>query len=67
MTQRMDPNAPGLDGMTRRRRRALASMQDMTTAELFALAVRAGIYTADGKLTKPYEPDGEPSACRPRD
>ena len=37
-----------------RRQLALAAMQRMTAAELFALAVRAGIYTPDGRLTAPY-------------
>lgn len=51
---RLDPNAPGLDEMTRKRRRALASMQKMSTEELIQLAVRAGICTKQRKLTKPY-------------
>lgn len=61
----LDPDAPGLDDMTRRRRRALAAMQRMTTDELFGLAVRAGIYTKSGRLAKPYRPSSEPSAARP--
>jgi hypothetical protein len=52
---KLDPNAPGLDEMTRRRRRALANMQKMSPAELFQLAVRAGIYTKKGNLTKHYK------------
>jgi hypothetical protein len=63
----LDPNAPGLDEMTRRRRRALLAMQKMTTEQLFELAVRAGIYTKKGKLAKPYRKGGEPSASRPAD
>jgi hypothetical protein len=39
---KLDPKAPGFDEMTRRRRRALARMQEMSVTELFALAVRAG-------------------------
>ncbi|MBX3225747.1 MAG: hypothetical protein KIT84_30780 [Labilithrix sp.] len=66
-SKRLDPNAPGLDEMTRRRRRALAAMQKMTTEELFGLAVRAGIYTRSGKLAKPYRASSEPSASRPAD
>ncbi|MBX3260380.1 MAG: hypothetical protein KF782_11870 [Labilithrix sp.] len=62
---RLDPNAPGLDEMTRKRRRALVSMQKMSTEELLQLAVRAGIYTKKGKLTKPYRKNGEPSASGP--
>lgn len=64
---RLDPNAPGLDEMTRKRRRALVSMQQMSTEELLRLAVRAGIYTKKGKLKKPYRKDAEPSASRPAD
>ena len=56
---RLDPNAPGLDEMTRKRRRALASMQQMSATALLQLAVRAGIYTKSGKLTKPYRKNGE--------
>jgi hypothetical protein len=63
----LDPNAPGLDEMTRRRRRALAAMTKMTADELFGLAVRAGIYTKAGKLAKPYRTDSEASASRPAD
>lgn len=63
----LDPEAPGLDEETRRRRRILAEMQQMSTEEFFQLAVRAGIYTEDGQLTPPYRDDAEPSACRPTD
>jgi hypothetical protein len=56
-----------LDEETLARRRVLAEMRKMTPAELFALAVRAGIYTKDGKLTPPYRDDAEPSASRPTD
>jgi len=35
--------------------------------EIFQLAVRAGIYTADGQLTEHYREDAEPSASRPTD
>jgi hypothetical protein len=64
---KLDPNAPGLDEATRRRRRALAEMQRMSTDDLFKLAVRAGIYTKSGKLAKHYRDDGEPSRHRPTD
>jgi hypothetical protein len=64
---KLDPDAPGLDEDTRKRRRALAKMQRMTPQELFQLAVRAGIYTPSGKLTKHYRDDAEPSASRPTD
>jgi hypothetical protein len=63
----LDPNAPGLDDETRRRRKALAELQQLSTEELFQLAVRAGIYTQDGQLTEHYRDDAEPSASRPTD
>lgn len=63
----LDPNAPGLDEDTRRRRRVLAEMQRMSRQELFQLAVRAGIYTKKGKLTKEYRDSAAPSASRPTD
>jgi hypothetical protein len=63
----LDPEAPGLDEETRRRRRVLAEMEQMSPEELFQVAVQAGIYTPDGKLTPPYRDDAEPSACRPTD
>jgi hypothetical protein len=66
-TLRLDPEAPGLDEETRRRRRVLARMKQMTVEELMALAVAAGIYTEDGELAPPYRDDAEPSACRPTD
>ena len=62
----LDPEAPGLDDETRRRRRALAKMQQLSVEELFQIAVSAGIYTEDGELTAPYRSD-EPSAYRPMD
>jgi hypothetical protein len=64
---RLDPDAPGLDKVTRQRRRTLVKMQQMSAEQLLALAVRAGIYTKAGKLTRPYRPDAEPSATRPTD
>ena len=63
----LDPDAPGLDEMTRRRRRVLAEMEQMSAREIFQPAVRAGIYTEDGQLTEHYRDDAEPSACRPTD
>ena len=63
----LDPEAPGLDEDTRRRRRVLAEMEQMSTDELVRLAVRAGILTEEGQLTPPYRDDAEPSACRPTD
>lgn len=63
----LDPDAPGLDEETRRRRRALAKLQQLSVDEFFQLLVRAGIYTEDGQLTPPYRDDAEPSAYRPPD
>lgn len=40
----LDPEAPNLDEDTRRRRRILAKMENISTKELFDLAIRAGIY-----------------------
>ena len=62
----LDPEAPGLDEETRRRRRLLAEMERFSTEEMFQLMVRAGIYTPDGELTEAYR-STEPSACRPTD
>ena len=63
----LDPEAPGLDEETRRRRRALAKLQQLSMEEFFQFLVRVGIYTEDGELTPPYRDDGEPSAYRPTD
>jgi hypothetical protein len=62
----LDPEAPGLDEETRRRRRALARLQQLSDDDFFQFLVRVGIYTEDGQLTAPYRGD-EPSACRPTD
>jgi len=62
----LDPEAPGLDEETRRRRRALAKLQQLSVDDFFRFLVRVGIYTEDGQLTPPYRGD-EPSACRPTD
>jgi hypothetical protein len=62
----LDPEAPGLDEETRRRRRVLASLHALPVEELFKLMVRSGIYTEDGELAAPYSSD-EPSAARPTD
>lgn len=62
----LDPEAPGLDEETRRRRRVLAEMERYSAEEMFQLMVRAGVYTPDGELTEPYR-STEPSACRPTD
>lgn len=62
----LDPEAPGLDEETRRRRRALARLQQLSDDDFFQFLVRVGIYTEDGQLTPPYRSD-EPSASRPTD
>jgi hypothetical protein len=62
----LDPEAPGLDEETRRRRRSLARLQQLSDDDFFQFLVRVGIYTEDGQLTPPYC-DDEPSACRPTD
>ncbi|HEY4240104.1 MAG TPA: hypothetical protein VGM88_09825 [Kofleriaceae bacterium] len=63
----LDPDAPGLDDDTRRRRRILAEAEQLSAEELFQVGVRAGIWTPDGELTEHYRDDAEPSACRPSD
>lgn len=63
----LDPDAPGLDDDTRRRRRVLAGMEQMSGDELVALAKDAGILTAEGLLAPQYRDDAEPSASRPTD
>jgi hypothetical protein len=50
----LDPNEKGLDPDTRARRKVLAEMQAMTPEQVFELAIKAGIYTKAGKLTKAY-------------
>jgi len=56
-----------LDQETLARRRVLSNLGKMSQKDLFAIAVRAGIYTKDGKLTKNYRDDAAPSASRPTD
>ena len=63
----LDPEAPGLDEDTRRRRRILAKLEQMSPDEAVELAKDAGILTADGQLAPQYRDDAEPSACRPTD
>ncbi|AUX46688.1 uncharacterized protein SOCE26_081960 [Sorangium cellulosum] len=59
----LDPEAPGLDEETRRRRRILADMRKMSPQALFELAVQAGIFTPEGDLTAPYK-ENSPSPYR---
>ncbi|UQA60052.1 hypothetical protein [Polyangium aurulentum] len=58
-----DPDAPGLDEVTRRQRRLLAEFAKLGPEELRALAVKAGIMTPDGELTEFYK-DDSPSPYR---
>ena len=46
--------------VTPRGRRALEALYNMTPDEVFAIAVKAGIYTPDGQLMPNYREDGEP-------
>lgn len=48
-------------------RRHLEALKKMSTEQILAIAVRAGISTPDGQLTANYRDDGEPSICRPTD
>lgn len=51
---KLDPNELELDEDTRKRKQALAQMDNMTIEELSQLAVRAGIYNEDGSLAEYY-------------
>ncbi len=44
------PENPGVEGLAR----VSESLKRMSKEELFALFVRAGIYTPDGRLTRKY-------------
>ena len=48
-------------------RRHLEVLKKMSTEQILAIAVRAGISTPDGQLTANYRDDGAPSICRPTD
>lgn len=50
----LSPDEPGLDFKTKQRRTVLQEFQLMSPEEIFQLAVDAGIYDADGNLTKEY-------------
>jgi len=64
---RYDAYGNPLDPASIRRREALRKLKELPVAELFAVAVRAGIYNPDGSLTEPYRDNGEPSKHRPTD
>jgi hypothetical protein len=53
----LDPEAPGLDEQTRRRRRVLADMRKMSPEELRDFAKQVGILTPDGSLAERYLDD----------
>jgi hypothetical protein len=57
----------GTESELRQRREALLKMQQLSSEQLFALAVRAGIYTAQGDLAEPYRDENDPSSSRPTD
>ena len=50
------PENPGLEGLAR----VSESLKQMSSEELFARAVRAGIYTPDGRLTLKYGGTADP-------
>lgn len=58
---RISSIAPPLDQATRRRRDVLAKLREMSRGEFRAAAVKAGIYTSDGKLSERYRLPGERS------
>ena len=64
--QALNPDEPGIDEATRRRRQGLVKLTQMSIAELRQLAISAGIWDEDGNLTEHYVGD-EPSAHRPTD
>jgi len=49
------PENPGVEAF----HRVMDSINRMTDDELWALAIRAGIYTADGRLTPKYGGTGD--------
>lgn len=60
-------NDAKLDEATKERRQVLANMEKMSPDELFQIAVRAGIYTKDGKVEAPYREDAAPSVYQPKE
>jgi hypothetical protein len=50
------PENPGIDTLYR----VSESLRQMSDDELWALAVRAGIYTSDGRLTRKYGGTADP-------
>ena len=73
MTEDRDPQDPNSHEQVRDtmypegRRRHLEVLKKMSTEQILAIAVRAGISTPDGQLTANYRDDGAPSICRPTD
>jgi hypothetical protein len=54
------------EALEQARQKAREEMRAMSPREKFQLAVDAGIYTPDGKLTEPYT-NNEPSLYHPKD
>jgi hypothetical protein len=50
--------AKTVDPVVRMHQAAIAKLRDMSSKQLFNVAVSAGIYTQDGKLTPPYRERG---------
>jgi hypothetical protein len=50
------PDNPGVESLYR----VMDSLNRMSDDELWALAVRAGIYTSDGRLTRKYGGTADP-------
>lgn len=64
--QALNPDEPGIDEATRRRRQGLVKLTQMSIEERRQVGIRAGIWDEDGNLTAHYRGD-EPSATRPTD
>jgi len=52
------PAAKAVDPLVEMHRAALTKLRNMSPEQLFNVAVSAGIYTQDGKLTPPYRERG---------
>jgi hypothetical protein len=66
-TQDHTADEPPRDTMYPEGRRHIEALKKMSTEQILAIAVRAGISTPDGQLTANYRHDAEPSVCRPTD
>jgi hypothetical protein len=65
-TKTSSAGATKIDAATKARRAVLAGMKRMSPEELFELAVRAGIYTKKGNLTRAYRDESAPRKGTPR-